>query len=62
MYKLLFSEVAKKDLEHFSIDEKIFIAEKLKYLAENFELLRRAKKVKKLKEGSKFYRFVIARK
>ncbi|SNR68893.1 type II toxin-antitoxin system RelE family toxin [Desulfurobacterium atlanticum] len=62
MYKLLFSEVAKKDLEKFTIDERIFIAEKLKYLAENFELLKQTKKVRKLKGSGKFYRFVIARK
>jgi len=37
MYKLLISEVAEKDLEKFSVDERIFIAEKLKYLAENFK-------------------------
>ena len=62
MYRLLFSEVAKKDLEKFTIDERIFIAEKLKYLAENFEFLKQTKKVRKLKGSSKFYRFVIARK
>ena len=62
MYKLLFSEIAKKDLENFTIDERIFIAEKLKYLAENFELLKQTKKVRKLKGSSEFYRFVIARK
>jgi mRNA interferase RelE/StbE len=48
MYKLLFSEVAKKDLEKFTIDERIFIAEKLKYLAGNFELLKQTKKVRRL--------------
>ena len=62
MYKLLFSEVAKEDLEKFTIDERIFIAEKLKYLAENFEFLKQTKKVRKLKGSSEFYRFVIARK
>jgi len=46
MYKLLFSEVAKRDLEKFTVDERNFIAEKLKYLAENFELLKRTKKIK----------------
>ena len=62
MYKLLFSEVAKKDLEKFTIDERVFIAEKLKYLAENFELLKRTKKVRRLKGSKEFYRFVVARK
>jgi len=62
MYKLLFSEVAKKDLEKFSVDERVFIAQKLKYLAENFKSLKQTKKVRKLKGSSKFYRFVIARK
>ncbi|WP_022846774.1 type II toxin-antitoxin system RelE/ParE family toxin [Desulfurobacterium sp. TC5-1] len=62
MYKLLFSEVAKEDLGKFTVDERIFIAEKLKYLAANFDLLKRTKKIRKLKGSSKFYRFVIARK
>jgi len=62
MYKLLFSEVAKEDLEKFTVDERIFIAEKLKYLAENFELLKRTKKIKRLKGNKKFYRFVVAKK
>ncbi len=62
MYKLLISEVAEKDLEKFSVDERIFIAEKLKYLAENFEVLKRTKKVKKLQGYDKYYRYVISRK
>ena len=61
MYKLLISEIAEKDLEKFSVDERIFIAEKLKYLAENFEILRKTKKIKKLQGYDKFYRFVISR-
>ncbi len=61
MYKLLISEVAKKDLKRFPADERILIAEKLKYLAKNFELLVKTKKVKRLKGSKKFYRFVIAR-
>ncbi|MDQ7056045.1 MAG: hypothetical protein Q9M89_06095 [Persephonella sp.] len=44
MYKLLISEIAEKDLEKFSVDERVFIAEKLKYLADNFELLQKTKK------------------
>ena len=62
MYKLLLTEVAKRDLEKFTPDERVFIAEKLKYLSENFELLKKTKKVRKLKGSDKFYRFIIARK
>jgi len=62
MYKLLISEVAEKDLEKFNSDERIFIAEKLKYLAENFEILKRTKKVKKLQGYDTYYRFVISKK
>ena len=62
MYKLKISEVAEKDLEKFSVDERIFIAEKLKYLAENFEILKRTKKVKKLQGYDRYYRYVISRK
>ncbi len=62
MYKLLISEVAEKDLEKFSVDEKVFIAEKLKYLSENFEVLKRTKKIKKLQGYDKYYRYVISRK
>lgn len=62
MYKLLISEIAEKDLENFSNDEKVFIAEKLKYLAENFEILRKSKKVKKLQGYDKYYRYVISQK
>ena len=47
MYKLLISEIAEKDLEKFSMDERIFIAGRLKYFAENFEILRKTKKIKK---------------
>ena len=62
MYKLKISEVAEKDLEKFSVDERVFIAEKLKYLAENFEVLKRTKKVKKLQGYDRYYRYVISRK
>jgi len=44
MYKLLFSEVAKKDLEKFTVDERIFIAEKLKYLEKTLNFLRKQKR------------------
>ncbi len=62
MYKLKISEVAEKDLEKFPVDERIFIAEKLKYLAENFEILKKTKKVKKLQGYDRYYRYVISRK
>jgi len=62
MYELLISEVAEEDLKKFPTDERIFIAEKLKYLAENFDVLKRTKKVKKLKGYEKYYRFIISRK
>jgi len=62
MYKLKISEIAEKDLEKFSTDERIFIAEKLKYLVENFELLKKTKKVKKLQGYERYYRYVISRK
>ena len=62
MYKLKISEIAEKDLEKFSIDERVFIAEKLKYLADNFEILKRTKKVKKLQGYDRYYRYVISRK
>jgi mRNA-degrading endonuclease RelE of RelBE toxin-antitoxin system len=62
MYKLMLSEVAKKDLKEFTVDERIFIAEKLRYLARNFELLIKTKKVRKLHGSNELYRFVIARK
>jgi mRNA interferase RelE/StbE len=42
--------------------KEFFIAEKLKYIAGNFELLKQTKKVRRLKGSSKFYRFVITRK
>ncbi len=62
MYELLISEVAEEDLKKFPTDERIFIAEKLKYLAENFDVLKRTKKVKKLKGYEKYYHFVILEK
>ncbi len=63
-YKLKFSEEAFKDLKNFDQHERLLIAKKLNYLAENFELLKKTKKVKELK-GTKYknqYRYVIARK
>ncbi len=59
-----YSEQSVKDLKEFNQAEKILIAKKIVYLAENFESLKLSKKIKELK-GTKFegqYRFVIARK
>ncbi len=49
-------------MEKFTVDERVFIAEKLKYLADNFESLKRTKKVKKLQGYDEYYRYVISRK
>jgi mRNA interferase RelE/StbE len=62
MYKLKFTETAVNNLKMFNKAEQQMIAEKLVYLAENFELLNKSKKVTKLKgTGYNHYRFVIAR-
>jgi len=61
---LQYSDRAIKDLKSFAKPEQILIAKKLEYLCENFEELRKSKKVTELK-GTKFdnqYRFVVARK
>ncbi len=62
MYELLISEVAERNINEFSVDEKILIAEKLRYLAKNFELLKRTKKIRKLQGYDNYYRFIISRK
>lgn len=59
-----YSQKSVKDLKSFSHPDRILIAKKIHYLAENFELLKSSKKVTELK-GSEFenpYRFVIAKK
>ena len=62
MYKLKFTETAVNNLKMCNKAEQQMIAEKLVYLAENFELLNKSKKVTKLKgTGYNHYRFVIAR-
>lgn len=61
---ILYSEKSVKDLKSFSHPDRTLIAQKIHYLAENFELLRDSKKVTHLR-GSEFqgqYRFVIAKK
>ncbi len=62
--KLYYSEEAVANLRQFDAVERRLIAKKLRYLAENFEVLRRGKKIRELK-GTEFpnqYRYVIARK
>ena len=62
--RLQYSDKAVKDLKSFVKPEQILIAKKLAYLCENFEELKKSKKVRELK-GVKFenqYRFVVARK
>jgi len=61
--RLEFSEKSIDDLKSFSLDEREFIFEKIKYLVKNFEVLKNSKKIAALKGNHKGkYRFVIARK
>ena len=62
MYKLKLTEIAEKDLKKFPSEEKVLIAKKLKYLAENFNSLKNTKKVRKLQGYENYYRFVISKK
>ena len=63
MYKLELTDIAIKNLKDFNHAEQQLIAKKLRYLAENFEILKESKKVTELKGTDfKHYRFVIARK
>jgi mRNA-degrading endonuclease RelE of RelBE toxin-antitoxin system len=62
--KIKYSEAAFNDLKSFNVVDRRIIAEKIKYLSENFNELKKSKKVTQLKE-SKFpdqFRFVISRK
>ena len=62
--KIQYSEKSVKDLKSFSHPDRTLIAQKIHYLADNFEILKESKKVTQLK-GSEFqgqYRFVIAKK
>ncbi len=59
-----FSDQAVKDLKDFDAHERVLIAKKIEYLAENFEALKTTKKIRELK-GTVFegqYRYTIARK
>jgi mRNA interferase RelE/StbE len=62
--KILYSEHSVKDLKDFNQPERILVAKKIEYLADNFEVLKATKKVRELK-GTQFqgqYRYIIARK
>jgi mRNA interferase RelE/StbE len=60
--KLLLTETAVKNLKDFNHAEGQLIAKKLRYLSENFQLLKQSKKITELKGTEyKHYRFVIAR-
>ena len=62
MHELKFTDTAIQSLKQFNHAEQQIIAKKLRYLAENFDLLKERKKVTQLKGTSyKHYRFVIAR-
>ncbi|WP_457602552.1 type II toxin-antitoxin system RelE family toxin [Nitratifractor sp.] len=63
MYRLQLSDVAIEDLKGFNQAERILIGKKLRYLSENYDELKKTKKVTELKGTSyRHYRFVIARK
>ena len=62
--KISYSEQAVGDLKVFNRVEQVLIAKKIEYLAENFEALKKSKKVRELK-GTQFsgqFRYTIARK
>ncbi len=62
--RIKYSERSVEDFKSFNQAERQFIAEKIHYLAENFDALKNSKKITELK-GTKFqgqYRFIIARK
>ena len=62
MYDLHLTDHAIKNLKKFNHAEQQLIANKLRYLAENFDQLKSTKKITELK-GTDYahYRFVIAR-
>jgi mRNA interferase RelE/StbE len=63
VYELKLTEGAVKSLKSFNHAEQQMIAKKLRYLSENFQLLKNSKKITELKGTDyKHYRFVIARK
>ncbi len=63
MYRLKLSDIAIEDLKNFNHAEQTLIGKKLRYLSDNFDELKKTKKVTELKGTSyRHYRFVIARK
>ena len=60
---LKYTEIAIKDLLEFNEIDRKLIVKKIEYLAENFEILKKSKKITELKGNYKDkYRFVVARK
>ena len=59
-----YAEQSFKDLKDFNQVERVLIAKKIEYLAENFETLKASKKIRELKgcEYKEQYRYTIARK
>ena len=61
--RIEYTEIAIKDLLEFNEVDRRLIIKKIEYLAENFEILKKSKKVTELKGKHKNkYRFVVARK
>jgi mRNA interferase RelE/StbE len=61
--KVEYTEIAIKDLLEFNEVDRKLIVKKIEYLAENFEILKKSKKITELKGKFKGkYRFVVARK
>ena len=61
--KIEYTEIAINDLLEFNEVDRKLIVEKIEYLAENFEILKKSKKITELKGKFKVkYRFVVARK
>lgn len=62
--KVKYSEVAVKNLKELDAVERQLVIKKIHYLAENFDKLKKSKKITELK-GTKYkgqYRFIIAKK
>lgn len=62
--KIKYSEKSVKDLKKFTQPDRTLIVKKIHYLSDNFEALKKSKKVTQLKgcEFDKQYRFVVAKK
>ncbi len=58
-----YTEIAIKDLLEFNKIDRKLIVNKIEYLADNFEILKKSKKITELKGKHKGkFRFVVARK